>query len=507
MPSVLRRLSVLIPAPIAPLLALVTALLAIYAVEFDGWSADMASYLMTRNWVLGNDFSGLMPFHYRPPLLGILLVPMTFVFGDLWGSKLLAILSVLVFAWAVYVLARVWLGRKEAGIASTVAVLSPLTFDLVTGGYGSFLSVSCGLLLIERFIRAREGRRSDWWAMPVLSFLMVGINQTVPFLIGMVFVTMPKTWSMRGWGLLVASGIVASLWLPFLAVNSTRAGLFYAQQWEWWDFSYSRGWASEWLPVYVIVAGLATPALILTQRWRPYFPIVLVFLIMLGVEHPHIGLNNIMARAQIIAPVFFGLTIAPSVTWAVARFHGIGLRAVLSVGGLLIATTAVVSGHATADNLNVINHDLKQGIHWLGENANEGDIVITHPHGVGWWLGGLTGLAWAPTWPWAAPLYYESEWQDIQCVLGWRECAAEEATIASWVIVDWNLVARGFAHAHTTDVVWAYPRDRFDGTMGTLDLVWEQGGTQIYRILRPRIERTPANGRMWPWERTGEINR
>ena len=60
--------------------------------DYLGFSADIGSYLMTRNWILGNDLP--MPtLHIRPPLIAVYLLPFTETLGDLEGSKVAALFS------------------------------------------------------------------------------------------------------------------------------------------------------------------------------------------------------------------------------------------------------------------------------------------------------------------------------------------------------------------------------------------------------------------------------
>lgn len=187
------------------------------AFEHYAFTPDMASYLTTRNYVLGTDYGWPPGLHTRPPLIGVVLVPLTFLCGDLWGSKLLALGIGVGIALPIYILARYWLRPWWAFAAALIAVIQPYNAMYVIGGYLPLVALFFCLLALRALLDR------SWWAL-FLTFIMAGFNGTIipiyavaGFVItGMPLVTRaPKsaTFQWRGFVILAASGLVMLPWL------------------------------------------------------------------------------------------------------------------------------------------------------------------------------------------------------------------------------------------------------------------------------------------------------
>lgn len=189
------------------------------AFEHYAFTPDMASYLTTRNYVLGTDYSWPPGLHTRPPLIGLVLVPLTFLFGDLWGSKLLALGVGVGLALPIYILARHWLRPWWAFAAALIAIIQPYNAMYTIGGYLPLVALFFCLLALRALLDR------SWWAL-FLTFIMAGFNGTIiPIyaVAGFVLVgseVLPtrgfhgsaKT-GCRGFVILIASGLVMLPWL------------------------------------------------------------------------------------------------------------------------------------------------------------------------------------------------------------------------------------------------------------------------------------------------------
>ena len=424
------------------------------ALLWHSWAADMGSYLMTRNWVVGEDFTGRMPFHFRPPLIGVLLAPATALLGDTGGSKALAVLSLLLVAPATYQLARVWLTPQRAAVAATVALLHPFVFEHAIGGYGSFLSLAAGLVLIRAAIRPSPW---SWAVVPASALVMAGMNQTVPVLIAVLLLFLVKEWRRQTVPLLAIGVLATAPWWPFAWVNVGQEGLYYGDhQWA----------PSLWVRPLRVLGFAATAGLFIFSK-SPVRYAALAFATVTLFAIGNVAVNNAMGRAVLLEAVLCGVMVGGLVTDRdLRRRVGLALAA-----ALLPVSTAVA--WSIAGGLYVLTPDVERALRWVDANAPETAMIGGVPNGVGWWAGGLTGRAWGGTWPErvdAVPHVYKDEWADLQCVLSWGPCAGAPSRF-DYLVIDWE--GRTVASERQTMT-----------EAGPLDLVYGTGSVRVYEVIK-----------------------
>lgn len=481
-----------LPISLLIVLATIACLGTLLAVQYLGWTADMASYLQTRNWVLGVDYTGIMPFHSRPPLIGVVLVPFTALSGDILGSKILAILSILAFCISIYTLAKYYYGKNASAMIAFLGVLNPLSFELLTGGYVSFLAATFGILLLRNLV----AKPKHYILTSCLySFLMVGINQTTPFVFGLVFICMPQLRTRAGLQILVATIVGALPWTPFLFQNVGLSGLWYGPE-NWLDVGWPRGYSAFPYLSILIMAGLL-PIVCKSKHKNTWLLPCIVLLICATIWHPNIAINNVFARTQILVPTIFALA---SLDLLLVVYKNLGKIAVFCIMPLLVLSS-YLTANIIANKLYILTPDNLAAIEWISKNTNTSDVIGAHRHGLGWWVGGMTGRAWTATWPMPleSPAYYNEEYDNLKCVLGWmspsrtREsptCSPDTTLLADYIVVDWEIV-RNWKESLREE----YSRETIESNR--LVLVWQQGEVQIYAVLGPRAH-IKHSGRTWP---------
>jgi hypothetical protein len=292
-------------ADLVPVIALIVLMVALFLVrlpwafQYYAFTPDMASYLMTRNYVLGTDYGWPPDLHTRPPLMGLALVPLTFVFGDLWGSKLLALGISVFVAVPAYVLARYWLRPWWAFGAAAIIVLQPFTGMYMIGGSLPLVAYAFAVLALRALLDR------SWWTL-FLTFCMAGFNGTiipiyalagfvlvVPDVLRNPFKSPAAKW--RGFVILVASGLVMLPWLywfvqmppapvfpgPFLALTNFPETLLY---------------------LAVVVAFM--PAFVLIPKLRTLGVLCAIFAVVSNIGSAHNTVNAVMWRSHYMVPTF-----------------------------------------------------------------------------------------------------------------------------------------------------------------------------------------------------------
>lgn len=290
--------------------------------DFEGFGADMASYLTTRNYVLGHDPTWPKEAHARPPMVGLLLLPFTFAFGDLWGSKLVALITCVALAVPMYALSRYWLRPWWAFVASILLILQPFVAMYTMGGYLPLIGLGMAMFAMRALLDVMDGRAPVW--VPMLAvFAMSGLNQSIVPLCGAVmlwFVLYRR--NMQGFKAMLLSGVGVAAWAywyigPVLSTaRMDLAGL------NW-------GIANLVLDpfVYMIIAIPAFAFAFMLWRDKPVVwllgvPCVL-FALLANVRGPDVATNNVIWRSHYMVPVFltigFGVGLTSVVDAARAR--------------------------------------------------------------------------------------------------------------------------------------------------------------------------------------------
>ena len=409
--------------------------LAIGALLYPSFGVDAGSYLMTRNWVLGHDYTGLMAFHTRPPLIGVLLVPLTWMMGDLLASQYMAIFAVVLMAPCSYYLARAWLTPDRAVWAAAIAVLNPIVITLAIGGYLSVLALALSLVLIRMVLTPPPG---IFWKLPLLAFTIVGLNQSIPVNMAVIILLFP--WALRSLRtiLALALGVLATApWWPWLLVNATAEGISYNQLGDSpWSMAVSISPFLEWGPFIVIVPVLYIAAF--QKRRSPVMVPLAMCIILSMLASNHILLNNAFARFMPYIPLFLGIHLVLRYgdtwePWPTLRYAFLALL----LGGIALSSAWRFPG------FNMLSDDVLAGMDYIKDHAEYTDKVAAYPHGMGRWTGALTNLAWGTAWGEAPLEHYAAEYEDYKCAIGWTPCKPATPSQFQWVIADWSLTESG----------------------------------------------------------------
>ena len=256
------------------------------AFEHYAFTPDMASYLTTRNYVLGTDYGWPPGLHTRPPLIGVLLVPVTFLFGDLWGSKLLALAFGVGLAVPIYVFARHWLRPWWALAAALIAVIQPYTAMYTIGGYLPMVALFFALFALRALLDR------SYWAI-FAAFMMAGFNGTIiPIyaLAGFAFVAPNR----KGVLILALSGVAMLPWLYWF-LQMGDAPVFPGPL-----FSISQFPETLW---YAAAVVCALPFFLASPRLRRLGVLCVIFAIASNIQSAHNTFTAILWRTHYMVPV------------------------------------------------------------------------------------------------------------------------------------------------------------------------------------------------------------
>lgn len=393
--------------------------------DFLGFSADMASYLMTRNWVLGVDPTGHMPAHFRPPLIGVLLLPFTATMGDLMGSKVLALLSSVTMGVPFYFLARRFVPPGLAIIGSFAFIYHPFFADIAAWNYVTLLVFPLVIWSMIALFRIIEGSGAFWELIPP-TILLVGFNQTVSLItaliLGSMIVASPD--QRRKATIATALGYTASLvWLPFYLPHTPGHGLVLP----------GAGLVNFRLDLLATLQGVIILACIPLAGWSRLRVVAVPGVVLAAISNTWSGdvvLSNAMTRASYILPLFPILTVLITVNSLLDRkaFSG----AIRTVPAMAIVSGALLVGtlpahqiwqgkfYASAQRLNILTPDNLQALHWLRQNTPTDTRVLAHPMGLAWYVAGYVPRDARGTW-WSPPLrLHESEHQGFLCAMAWK---------------------------------------------------------------------------------------
>ena len=475
---------------------------------------DNGSYLQTRNWIEGRDYTGLLERHYRPLLVGLCLSPLAIAFGDVGAGRVMTIVSLLGVVWASYYLARAWLSPNRAAWACVLFAVwgVPVTHNLIAG-YLPVLAVAISFVLVRLVVTPC---RASWWGVPLASFLLAGFNQTIPVTMAVVILMLP-IWTRQQWGLLGIGVLAALPWLPFALVSGMGAGTFAAFDWNYVGITtiVRTGFArlnTEWLSAIIVLP----PVLMLTE-FRGRSPVVwaLVGSLLLSlVVVPSVAVNNAFARFALYVPMFMAI----HMVWAYGDWVAGASRHWKAVVAVALACSWLLHSISAVDNSNryqVLTEDRLSAIEYLGEVSAPTDHIASFPQNVGHWIGGVTGRLWSMPWQYTPPKLYREESADLYCLLGitsewhhalaWMDdfppCAPDNPTRYKWIVSDFEPPNR----------LWppgSYPDPRKDPTAQGLDLprlteVKRFGSVGVYRVSGPHLPDTGidrSKGRSWPWE-------
>lgn len=471
---------------------------------YTGFTSDMGSFLMTRNWVLMDDPTGHMLAHYRPPIIGAVLLPFTTLFGDLLGSKILAIIFSVTIGPAFYFLARQSVGPWLSFAGAAIIMHLPLYGDMTAGGYLSMGAFA--LLMLQLAGSTHDGWDKRYIALTVVStFLLVGLNQTVAawafVIIGLVLLTKLVY---TGWvsilpGLtgLVMGGLVSLAWLPFYILHAPIEG------------NPLRIENGPFIMLFLqpfLIFQVAT--VLIAMWWLRGRVIIFVIPVLLLSWIGNLGswdivVNNGMHRIAFLMPILTILIVLISLDRVKEFITPIFSVASLRRSSLLpqpitlhLMNTGIVLffmlhlawliGFASiADPLDMLTEDNLAGIQWIEDNIDQETRTYVHPNGLGWWVGGLARRQWSGSWSTDAPLGFQDDQKAFNCTMWNSECGGptmQELNL-DYIFVDYSrsINIDNPMRMRSGDVIWdkvwaLQERNK------KLTLVFKQGSVVIYEV-------------------------
>ena len=482
------------------LLAAFTLRLAL-ALTHDGFlGVDGGAYLLSRNYVLGDEPTGV---GFARPLLapGWLLVPFTAVWGDDIGYKVWSAVSATVPLVAVYALARQWLNRSRSLIA-----LSIVAFDLwqaemfVTGalpllGFGLILSVLVLMLTLHRQWqwRTAAGLAASLGLIAHVNHTSAGIAAIVvpTAFLALVAFERRAEWQAHIRVLIVlgigsAIGMLALPWYWDVRPNSDI--MHYSGRWiylvNWGDMAWFQ------FPLAVFAGVMMLRSSITSLKVAGVVVLLLgTMLLFLSTDETVI---NLFYRSRYLVMML----IWPALVWVVAERAPLLSQyrpaAFASVGAVLIifgyGFIWVFDRQTTYSD--AVTPATALALEYLREE-DPGTGVVVNTFGLAYWTAGLNKVPAVHPWTWEPPRAFTVQDQQVRCVLGWvADCdvasAVDELSVG-YVLVDqrfpyYNRRAQGNYKA---------PPDQWTVTSSAawLDLVYVSDSTWLWKIA-PQNDRS-----------------
>ena len=361
--------------------------------EYLSFGSDMGSYLQTRNWVLGLDPIGPTTPHFRPPLIGIFLVPFTTLLGDMNGGKALSLLLSIAPAIPMYFLARIYVRPWLAVLAALALVLNPqnaLNSALNQITLPAMAFAIWGLLVMAKLQR---GEGKPWHLAPPV-VLMAGINQTVSGIFALMalafFLTSPSRQLARALGL----ATVACLpWLWFYLPSTPIAnGHFVPGA----NLNIIPQWTTLLLFVPVFLVFLLSP-----RQMLPWWAVALILTFAAQIVVAEEAINNVFQRGMRFVSIFTILALAITAEILSGKVAALKLRlqrvAVLPLLALLVWGNSLwfSTFRNLADYYEFITPDSLQALNWLKDNTSSEAKILAYPEALGWYIGGVVPRKWA----------------------------------------------------------------------------------------------------------------
>lgn len=427
--------------------------------QYDVFADDIASYLYTRNWVLGTDLVGMKEAHFRPPLIGITLVPFTALFGDLWGSKLVALITSVALAVPVYALARYWLRPWPSIVVGVAVILTPSVAEYTFGGYLPLIALGMALFALRALLDIKDKRAPIW--LPCLATLVMGgLNQSITPIFALV-----------GFILVLPSrkGILALALATFAAILPWSWFLFY-------NIPFGPPMIWPGIPIlgfrvhvmHLMYLPVAMVLFAFLRDWR-LLAIIGVLMLTSSMYAADIAINNVLYRSGYMLPLFIviGLAVLATKTLKKRQLQIAGFRnkAIVALGICALLYLGNLSWeywfHAPADRLHLLTESDQRVVHWIGENTPEDAHIWAHPRGLAYWVGAWSPRYWTGSWH-KALVGREAQERAIRCTLGMiRECPDRYEA-------DYYAVDTSWPGYWTRDAPWLTP-------------VFQDGTTTVYR--------------------------
>ena len=414
------------------LVGLVALRFALYN-DYLTFGTDMGSYLMTRTWVLGQDVMGTHTPHFRPPLIGILLVPFTTFWGDLNGGKVLSLLLSILPAIPFYFLAKLYVRPWIAVLAALILVINPQNALNASLNQITLPAMSLAIWGLYEMVKLQKEDGWPWRLLPPV-FLLVGLNQTMTGLFAIMAVTFflcsPSRRLFKG----LAMAFVPSLiWLPFYFSTMPIAnGLYLSGM----SFGIIPRWTTIafFLPVMIL-------AFIFPKKLYPWWIIAMVLTFFAQFILPEEAVNNVFTRGMRFVSTFTILAGAIGLDWLVDKYH-MSYKYLLIIALVSLSTANLLwfdTFRYWANLYWVISPNSLAAVEWL-ENTPKDAKVLTYPEALGWYIGGMLPRKWVGIDGKGEPLKAYKATQDaFNASMGWWESPTPALLVEeniNYIVVD-----------------------------------------------------------------------
>jgi len=381
--------------------------------EYLTFGTDMGSYLMTRTWLIGQDVVGSNTPHFRPPLIGLLLLPFTTLWGDLNGGKVLSLLLSVLPAIPFYFLVKLYVRPWIAVLAALVLVINPQNALNASLNQITLPAMSLAIWGMYVIAKLQRGEGKPWHLIPPV-FLLVGLNQTMSGLFAIMaatfFLCCPSRRLFKG--LATAFGL-SLVWLPFYFSTMPLANGLYLP-----------GMAFGIIPRWTTLAFFL-PVLILSLFFpKKLFPWVIVALVLAFLAQlivPEETFINIFTRGMRFVSTFTILACAMGLDWLVEKYR-ISYKYIVAVALVLLSSANLLwfdTFRHWADHYWVISPDTLAAVEWL-DNSPADAKVLTYPEALGWYVGGMVPRRWAGVDGEGTPLKAYAKTQEaFDASMGW----------------------------------------------------------------------------------------
>ena len=485
------------------------------------WGVDGGAYLLSRNSVLGQEFT--VTDFPRPPLApGWLLVPFTWVLGDDWGLKAFALVASFVIVPSFLLLARELLTPWQTVWALGLVLGDGMLAEMFTAGPLPMFGFAFIFLAMWALWRIKQ-RGLTWQTGIALSVSFPGITYTNQTATGIALLALSlfvlflgirqvvaKAWLPLGIGVLF--GLTALPWYLAVFPGSEQlrypgptVGLYSFNNAGWFQFVWG-------VPVAIIAMWRRAPllralgsGLLLTSLFSP----------LISYDET---IQNILYRSRYLMMPLLYLCIIWMVGQSRLRLLG---RPILVTG---MALLVVVQGASYVYQLQtetklgrMVTPETQEAIIWLRDNGGPG-TVVTNSYSLSLYVAALSDHKTAWVQVFSPPPAYQRQHQQVLVLLGWRAGDAQEAAQelgASYVLAEtlWpaygadigsKVPGLGKAYAlvnryaqlqdENLGYIWQAPGSLEDDASRSnpwlvteakarwLKLIWQKGTTRIWQI-------------------------
>ena len=447
---------------------------------------DGGAYLLQTKRLLGLNIEQI-DFTRAPLGPGIVLVPFIVLLGNDVGFKVwTAIFAVLPLFPAFYLLTRRFLSPVAALSATAFLAVDLWQWEMLVTGVLPLVGI--GLILLTLWGLAGTGKPSERLAITIAVGLIPYVNHTstglaaisIPVFLVALSLSQGSFDPIRRNLYPLATGVVIALfalpWYKDVVPGSPRLSFpgakVFINPWS------SAGWVQAWFAVPVALAVV---------KWTPN-PALKALAVVMGVHSVLTlfssydeSIINIFFRSQhIVSPLLILLA-----TWMAVQLVPLLTR--LGIGTLaaglfvLMAAGSLWLFQHQAHYSDMVTPAMDRARAHVPDQSEK--TLITNGFMTGLWLAALEGSPTAWTFSTEPPARFQEQYENTQCLLGWRECdpqAAAESLNSEYILIDMR-----FPHInHREPNLYGAPEDTWGPTEAApwLDMVYSEGTVRLWKV-------------------------